>query len=155
MIIPYSVVQKIDDWKITGKKIVFTNGCFDILHAGHIDYLREASQLGDVLVVGLNSDASIRRLKGDSRPINSENDRKKVLEAISFVDEVIIFNEDTPLNLINAIRPDVLVKGGDWPVDEIVGSTEVIAYGGSVRSLGFTEGISTSTIIEKILSKYR
>lgn len=153
MIIPDSVVEKIQDWKITGKKIVFTNGCFDILHAGHIDYLREASRLGDVLVVGLNSDASVRRLKGDSRPINSENDRKKVLEAISFVNEVIIFEEDTPLNLIKAIMPDVLVKGGDWPVNEIVGGAEVIAYGGSVKSLSFTEGISTSTIIEKIISK--
>ncbi|MCR5099237.1 MAG: D-glycero-beta-D-manno-heptose 1-phosphate adenylyltransferase, partial [Lachnospiraceae bacterium] len=132
------------------KKVVFTNGCFDILHAGHIDYLKKARALGDRLIVGLNSDASVKRLKGDQRPINTLMDRKLVLEALSFVDEVIPFEEDTPLELIKKVRPDVLVKGGDYDPDEIVGAAEVRSWGGTVMTLPFVEGKSTTAIIEKL-----
>jgi rfaE bifunctional protein nucleotidyltransferase chain/domain len=134
-------------------KVVFTNGCFDILHRGHVSYLNEAKSLGDKLIIGLNSDASVKRLKGDSRPINSESDRKFVLENLKAVDEVFIFEEDTPLELIKKIMPDVLVKGGDWSVDQIVGSKEVLQNGGEVKSLKFIEGKSTTGIIEKISSQ--
>lgn len=132
------------------KKIVFTNGCFDILHRGHVHYLREARRLGDALVVGLNSDASVKRLKGTSRPINSEQDRKFVLENLKCVDHVVLFTEDTPLELIRALRPQVLVKGGDWKIDQIVGANEVIAAGGEVYSLSFVDGYSTTDTIKKI-----
>lgn len=132
------------------KKVVFTNGCFDILHPGHVAYLFEAKSLGDVLVVGLNSDASVKRLKGPSRPINDENSRKYVLESLKPVDFVEIFDEDTPLTLIKKIMPDVLVKGGDWKPEQIVGSKEVLENGGTVRSLKFIDGHSTTNIIEKI-----
>lgn len=132
------------------KKIVFTNGCFDILHKGHVAYLNEAKSLGDLLVLGLNSDASVKRLKGSERPINSEMDRKFVLENLKAVDFVEIFTEDTPYNLINKIQPDILVKGGDWPVEKIVGHDIVFAKGGNVYSLNFVDGYSTTRIIEKI-----
>lgn len=135
-----------------GKKIVFTNGCFDILHRGHLLYLKEARSLGDLLFVGLNSDQSIKRLKGESRPINSELDRKLMLESLRFVDCVEIFEEDTPLELIIEVSPDVLVKGGDWRPSDIVGSEFVLSKGGEVRSLSFVEGHSTTSIIEKIKS---
>lgn len=134
------------------RKIVFTNGCFDILHKGHISYLREAKKHGDFLIIGLNSDASVKRLKGDSRPINNEYDRKFVLENIKGVDFVEIFTEDTPLNLILKIKPSVLVKGGDWSIDDIVGGREVLSWGGEVKSLGFVEGYSTTKTIEKMNS---
>lgn len=133
-----------------GKKIVFTNGCFDILHRGHVTYLAEAKKLGDLLVMGVNSDASVKRLKGPERPINNEEDRKYVLSQLKSVDFVEIFEEDTPLNLINKISPDVLVKGGDWKIDQIVGGKEVIAKGGEVFSLNFVNGYSTTSIIQKI-----
>jgi D-glycero-beta-D-manno-heptose 1-phosphate adenylyltransferase len=133
-----------------GKKIVFTNGCFDILHRGHVSYLNEAKNLGDLLVIGLNSDASVRRLKGSERPINKEHDRLYVLEALKSVDKVEIFEEDTPLNLIKLLRPMVLVKGGDWSLDQIVGAKEVISWGGEVLSLSFVDGYSTTGIIKKI-----
>ncbi|MCD4795724.1 MAG: D-glycero-beta-D-manno-heptose 1-phosphate adenylyltransferase [Candidatus Cloacimonetes bacterium] len=136
--------------KQKGKKIVFTNGCFDILHAGHIKYLQEAKELGDILIIGLNSDDSIKRLKGKERPINSQTDRAVVLGGLSSVDYVVIFQEDTPLNLIKHIKPDILVKGGDWKVEEIVGSDIVLSYNGQVKSLSFIEQISTSLIIKKI-----
>lgn len=132
------------------KKIVFTNGCFDIIHKGHVAYLNEAKALGDLLVLGLNSDASVKRLKGSERPINSEMDRKFVLENLKAVDFVEIFTEDTPYNLINKIQPDILVKGGDWPVEKIVGHDIVFAKGGNVYSLNFVDGYSTTRIIEKI-----
>lgn len=132
------------------KKIVFTNGCFDILHRGHVTYLAEARKLGDLLVIGLNSDASVKRLKGPERPINNEEDRKYVLSQLKSVDFVEIFTEDTPLNLILEVKPKVLVKGGDWKIDQIVGGKEVIANGGDVFSLNFVDGYSTTSIINKI-----
>ncbi len=133
-----------------GKKIVFTNGCFDILHRGHVAYLNEAKSLGDVLVIGLNSDSSVKRLKGPERPVNSELDRKFVLENLKAVDHVAIFGEDTPLNLIKEVSPDVLVKGGDWRPEQIVGSEYVLSKGGKVLSLNFIDGFSTTNIINKI-----
>ena len=132
------------------KKIVFTNGCFDILHKGHVAYLNEAKALGDILVLGLNSDASVKRLKGSERPINQENDRKFVLENLKAVDFVEIFTEDTPYELVKKIQPDILVKGGDWPVEKIVGHDIVFAKGGQVFSLNFVDGYSTTQIIQKI-----
>ena len=134
-------------------KTVFTNGCFDILHVGHIRYLAEARALGNKLVVGINSDDSVKRLKGESRPINSQLNRREMLLALRCVDEVVIFEEDTPLNLIKKVNPDILVKGGDWSVENIVGSDFVIGNGGKVLSLPFHEGNSTTGIIEKILTK--
>jgi rfaE bifunctional protein nucleotidyltransferase chain/domain len=133
------------------KKIVFTNGCFDILHKGHVSYLAEAKECGQLLVVGLNSDQSVKRLgKGEDRPINSEQDRKFVLENLRSVDFVEIFSEDTPLELIKIIKPSILVKGGDWKIHEIVGSTEVLSWGGEVFSLSFVKGYSTTNTISKI-----
>lgn len=132
------------------KRIVFTNGCFDILHRGHVTYLSEARKLGDLLVVGLNADASVKRLKGPERPINNETDRQYVLSQLKAVDFVEIFTEDTPLNLINKVKPKILVKGGDWKIDQIVGAKEVIANGGDVFSLNFVDGYSTTNLINKI-----
>lgn len=137
--------------KRAGKKIVFTNGCFDILHLGHVRYLEKAKSLGDVLVVGLNSDASVRSLKGPGRPINPAEDRAAVLGALKAVDYVTIFSEPTPLKLIQAVRPDFLVKGGDWKPKDIVGSSVVESYGGKVRSLKFVEGKSTSKVLSAIV----
>lgn len=139
--------------KNKGKKIVFTNGCFDILHSGHVLYLNEAKKQGDVLFLGLNSDNSVRRLKGENRPINKEEDRKYVLENLKAVDFVEIFEEDTPYNLINEVQPDVLVKGGDWAVESIVGHDIVLAKGGEVKSLIFKDGYSTSGIIKSVQGK--
>lgn len=132
------------------KKIVFTNGCFDLLHVGHIRYLQEAKQQGDVLVVGLNSDASVRALKGPSRPIQNENDRAEIMAALGCVDYVALFTEDVPERLIQVVRPDILVKGGDWKVDQISGGVFVQGYGGEVRSLSFVEGKSTTNIVKKM-----
>jgi len=132
------------------KKIVFTNGCFDIVHVGHVQMLIEAKKQGDYLIVGLNSDASVKRLKGNSRPINRELDRKFLLENLKPVDEVVIFEEDTPLELIKKIKPNVLVKGGDWSIDQIVGADFVLENGGEVKSLIFKDGYSTTKIIEKV-----
>lgn len=132
------------------KRIVFTNGCFDILHRGHVTYLTEARKLGDLLVIGLNSDASVKRLKGPERPINKEEDRQYVLSQLKAVDFVEIFTEDTPLNLILKVQPKILVKGGDWKIDQIVGAKEVLANGGDVFSLNFVDGYSTTSIIHKI-----
>ena len=134
----------------SARKIVFTNGCFDIIHAGHVTYLAQAKALGDVLILGLNSDASVKRLKGDNRPINNEQDRALVLAALSSVDYVLIFEEDTPLELIKLVQPDILVKGGDWQPSEIVGSDLVLARGGKVLSLKFVEGLSTTGILQKL-----
>ncbi|HVM98555.1 MAG TPA: D-glycero-beta-D-manno-heptose 1-phosphate adenylyltransferase [Candidatus Acidoferrales bacterium] len=133
-----------------GKRIVFTNGCFDLIHPGHIRYLRAAKRLGDKLVVGLNSDASVQRLKGPSRPLVSQRDRAEVVAALEMVDYVTVFNEDTPLTLIKAVQPDVLVKGGDWTPDRIVGADVVKARGGKVRSLKFARGYSTTRLVEQI-----
>ncbi len=135
------------------QKIVFTNGCFDVLHFGHVHYLLEAKKLGDILVVGLNSDDSVRRLKGPSRPINGEKERAFVLASLSFVDYVVLFEEDTPENLIKAVRPDVLVKGGDYTLDQIVGADYMRQNGGIVTTIPFVEGYSSSRIIEQLKTK--
>jgi D-beta-D-heptose 7-phosphate kinase/D-beta-D-heptose 1-phosphate adenosyltransferase len=131
------------------KKVVFTNGCFDLLHVGHVRYLQEAKSCGDILVVGVNSDLSVQQLKGPTRPIQSEQDRAEILAALDAVDVTVIFSEDTPAKLIEALRPDVLVKGGDWSPDQIVGGPFVLSYGGQVKSLQFVEGRSTTKLIEK------
>lgn len=134
---------------LRNQKIVFTNGCFDLLHVGHVRYLQEARAQGNLLVVGVNSDASVKRLKGPSRPIQIENDRAEILAALACVDFVVIFDEDTPAQLIETVRPDVLVKGGDWRPDQIVGGPFVLSYGGQVKSLQFVDGKSTTKLIEK------
>ena len=146
-----SAVRMVNVWRLKSDRIVFTNGCFDILHRGHVEYLEEAAALGDRLVVGLNSDASVRRLgKGLDRPINDQDSRATVLGALRCVDAVVLFDEDTPLDLITAIRPDVLVKGGDWKVTEMVGGQFVQSYGGEVRSLKLVDGFSTTGLVERI-----
>lgn len=132
------------------EKIVFTNGCFDILHVGHVDYLQKAAKLGDLLVIGLNSDASVRRLKGASRPINNQNDRAEVLSALGCVDYVAIFDEDTPLNLIKTLAPNVLVKGDDYKPEEVVGKAEVETRGGKLVLLPFVEGKSTTSVLNSL-----
>ncbi len=132
------------------KKIVFTNGCFDVLHAGHVRYLNDARSLGDILIVGVNSDRSVRRLKGKERPINDLENRLTVLSALVMIDYLVVFEEDTPYNLIKHIKPAVLVKGGDWEVADIVGSDVVLAAGGEVKSLPFYAGNSSSLIIERL-----
>lgn len=136
--------------KHSGTKIVFTNGCFDLLHIGHISYLTKAKSLGDILIIGLNSDNSVKKLKGKSRPITLQRERAIVLSALEVVDFIIIFNELTPLKLIKAIKPDVLVKGGDWKKENIVGAAFVESYGGSVKSLAYLKGSSTKNLIKKI-----
>ena len=133
-----------------GKTIVFTNGCFDIIHAGHVTYLENAKVLGDVLVVGLNTDDSVRRLKGSGRPVNNEQDRALVLDSLRFVDYVTLFNEDTPYELIQEIKPDILVKGGDYTPETIVGADIVMQYGGKVVVIPLVKGKSTSGLIEKL-----
>ena len=133
------------------RKVVFTNGCFDLLHVGHIRYLKEAKACGDLLVVGLNSDDSVKRLKGETRPVQCEEDRAEILSSLEAVDYVTIFSEDTPKQLIEEVAPDVLVKGGDWSIDKIVGSDFVLARGGEVKSLSFVQGRSTSSIIDQVI----
>ena len=140
--------------KTEGKKVVFTNGCFDILHAGHVSYLREARTLGDALIIGLNSDSSVRRIKGKKRPINPENERAEVLGALGFVDFVVIFEDSTPLKTIETILPDVLVKGADWGEGEIVGGEVVEKNGGEVVRIPLKEGASTTNIVERILERF-
>ncbi len=136
------------------KKVVFTNGCFDLIHAGHVDYLQKAKALGDLLVVGMNSDSSVRRIKGEKRPILSQELRMAVLDSLKPVDYVVLFEEDTPLRLIEAIKPDILVKGGDWSLEKIVGREFVESYGGKVVTIPFEYDISTTKIVERILSLY-
>lgn len=138
-----------------GKTIVFTNGCFDIIHTGHTRYLNQAKAYGDILVIGLNSDSSVRGIKGDKRPINGQEERAETLAALACVDFVTIFDEPDPHKLIAKLQPDVLVKGGDWPVEKIIGGDIVQARGGRVISVPYIEGNSTTGIIEKILQKYR
>jgi rfaE bifunctional protein nucleotidyltransferase chain/domain len=140
----------ISSLKSQNKKIVFTNGVFDIIHRGHAAYLNEAKKLGDVLIVGLNSDLSVKRIKGSARPVNNENDRAYVLVNLKPVDYVAIFEEDTPYNLIKSVVPDVLVKGGDWKPEDIVGSDIVIKSGGKVLSLNYVDNYSTTGILKKI-----
>lgn len=133
-----------------GKRIVFTNGCFDILHVGHVDYLARARRMGDVLIVGLNSDSSVRKIKGPGRPVNRERDRATVLSALSAVDYISIFSEPTPEKLIKKVKPSVLVKGGDWKIKDIVGGDFVRSYGGRVRNIPFVKGYSTTSLIKKM-----
>ena len=136
--------------KPEGRKVVFTNGCFDILHRGHAIYLAQARELGDLLVVGLNTDASVRRLKGPSRPVNNEGDRAFLIASLACVDFVIPFDEDTPAELIRRVQPDVLVKGGDYTLDNIVGADFVLQNGGTVTTIPFVDGYSTSLTLQKI-----
>jgi D-beta-D-heptose 7-phosphate kinase/D-beta-D-heptose 1-phosphate adenosyltransferase len=140
--------------KARGKRVVFTNGCFDLLHAGHVKYLQKARSLGDLLVLGLNSDASVRRLKGKLRPLIGEDERAHILAALDCIDYVAIFDEDTPLGLITALKPDILAKGGDYTVEGVVGKDVVEAYGGRVELVSFVDGKSTTSIIERILERY-
>jgi D-beta-D-heptose 7-phosphate kinase/D-beta-D-heptose 1-phosphate adenosyltransferase len=142
--------RRIAQWRVLNKTIAFTNGCFDILHAGHIASLTEAAKHGDYLVVGLNSDSSVRGLKGDNRPINDENSRALVMASLFMVDAVIIFSEPTPLELIKAIQPDALVKGGDYKIEDIAGAKEVIKWGGQVIINPIIKGFSTTSIIHKL-----
>ncbi len=145
---PNDLIQKLTAER-EQKKVVFTNGCFDLLHVGHVRYLKEAKRLGDILVVALNTDASVKRLKGPERPVQLENDRAEILAALECVDYTCLFDEDTPEKIIKALRPDVLVKGGDWKVEQIVGHDFVQSYGGQVLSLPFIQGRSTTTLIQK------
>lgn len=137
-------------WRLLDKKIVFTNGCFDILHLGHIDYLAKAANLGDKLIIGLNSDESTSGIKGPSRPITNETSRSLILASLSFVDAVVLFDEETPLELIKIVNPDTLVKGADYSIDQIVGSDFVIRNGGKVQTLHYLPGYSTTLIEQKI-----
>jgi D-beta-D-heptose 7-phosphate kinase/D-beta-D-heptose 1-phosphate adenosyltransferase len=143
-------LQQIQQWRAENKCIVFTNGCFDLLHPGHIDYLAKARALGDVLIIGLNDDDSIHRLKGPSRPINPLADRAIMLAALKSVDLVVPFSEDTPLKLISALMPDILVKGGDYESDDIVGAREVREGGGKVIVMPFKDGHSTTSLIKRL-----
>lgn len=160
MIIPGSVMSakrlasELADLQKKGKKIVFTNGCFDLLHPGHVSYLAAARALGDLLVVGVNSDASVRRLKGEKRPIMPEAARSQLLVALSSVDYVTIFAEDDPYQLISLLQPDILVKGGDWDTSSIVGRDIVEAKGGEIYSLPFIDEYSTTSIVEEIIRRY-
>jgi rfaE bifunctional protein nucleotidyltransferase chain/domain len=144
--------RRLAQWRVKSDRIVFTNGCFDILHVGHLHTLKESIQLGDKLIVGLNSDASVSRLKGKERPIVNQLDRSEMLAALEMVDAVIIFEDDTPEELIQMIKPDVLCKGGDWSIENIVGGDFVQSYGGQVVSIPFVQGYSSSSLINKIKS---
>jgi len=139
--------------KRRNKKVVFTNGCFDLLHRGHVEYLKKAASLGDILVLGLNSDSSVRGLKGEGRPVTSQGDRANVLASLEFVDYVIIFKEGTPLNLIKELKPDILVKGADWDKNKIIGKTQVESYGGRVEVVHYLKGYSTTDLLKKIAGK--
>ena len=142
------LAEKLNLWRKEGKTIVFSNGCFDILHRGHVEYLSKAADLGDILVIGLNTDASVKRLKGPSRPVNDEKARAVVLAALEFVDAVIFFEEDTPYDLIKFVQPDVLVKGKDYKAEDIVGYDIVTNKGGKVETIELVEGFSTTNILK-------
>jgi D-beta-D-heptose 7-phosphate kinase/D-beta-D-heptose 1-phosphate adenosyltransferase len=146
--------NKLEELRNKGKKIAFTNGCFDILHVGHVRYLREAKKTADVLVLALNSDSSVRSLKGEEKPLIPENERAEILAALEFIDFVTIFEELTPLELINYLKPDILIKGGDWPEEKVVGREEVKKWGGRVAIIPEVEGKSTTNIVEKIKKLY-
>jgi rfaE bifunctional protein nucleotidyltransferase chain/domain len=145
-----AIQRHCNQWRTLGKKIVFTNGCFDILHHGHLDLLAKAADQGNVLIVGVNSDASVKRLKGDERPVNHEQDRLFQLASLLCIDAVVLFDEDTPQRLIELVQPDVLVKGGDYTIDTIVGAQQVLAAGGRVEVVPFVDGYSTSALISRI-----
>jgi len=144
------LTTQVEQWKATGNKVVFTNGCFDIIHRGHIEVLARTANLGDKLIIGLNSDQSIQKLKGKDRPIVDEQSRAILLAALSFVDAIVLFSEDTPLKLIGALLPDVLAKGGDYEIETIVGHEIVQQNGGKVKLVPFLDGFSSTTIIDKI-----
>jgi rfaE bifunctional protein nucleotidyltransferase chain/domain len=148
-----SLPAVLEQWRANGDRIVFTNGCFDLLHFGHLHYLADARDLGERLIVGMNNGASVSRLKGPHRPINDELTRTHLMAALEVVDAVILFEEDTPYELIRLVQPDILVKGGDWTPDQIVGSDIVLARGGQVLSLPFITGYSTTNIEQKILGR--
>ena len=140
-------------WKFKDKKIVFTNGCFDIIHRGHIEYLAKAASCGDILIIGLNTDESVKRLKGETRPLQDEFSRAMILASLFFVNNVVLFNEDTPYELIKFVQPDILIKGSDYKPEDIVGYDIVTAKGGEVITIDFIEGYSTTNIITKIMNK--
>lgn len=144
--------HQLNIWRFTRQKIVFTNGCFDLLHLGHIDYLAKSADLGTKLIIGLNSDLSTSNLKGPGRPITNQQSRSAILASLFFVDAVIIFDEETPLNLINTIKPDILVKGSDYQISQIVGADIVLANGGDVKTIDYLPGYSTTYIENKIKS---
>ncbi|GAA4087961.1 D-glycero-beta-D-manno-heptose 1-phosphate adenylyltransferase [Mucilaginibacter panaciglaebae] len=148
-----TIKSKVDFWRSEGDKVVFTNGVFDLLHIGHITYMAKAANLGDRLVVGLNADSSVKRIKGESRPINDQANRSALLAALFFVDAVVIFEEDTPANLIGTLLPDILVKGADYTIDNIVGAKEVLDNGGEVKTIDLVEGYSSTSIIQRIQSQ--
>jgi rfaE bifunctional protein nucleotidyltransferase chain/domain len=148
------LVKKIEYLKVARRVIVFTNGCFDIIHPGHVTYLEKAKKLGDILVLGVNSDVSVKKIKGNNRPILNESERTIILSRLEMVDFVCLFNDDTPYRLIAAIKPDVLVKGGDWAVNNIVGKDIVEKHGGKVVNIPYIEGSSTTNIIERIIKSY-
>lgn len=145
-------VQRVNRLRTEGKRIVFTNGCFDLLHLGHVDYLEKARNLGDFLVVGVNTDASVSSLKGPSRPVSPEISRTRVLASLAFVDLVVLFGEATPLKLIESLRPDILTKGNDYTIETIVGADFVIRQGGSIETIPLVEGFSTSNFVKRIMS---
>jgi rfaE bifunctional protein nucleotidyltransferase chain/domain len=147
---PEEIIRKTEEWRNSGETIIFTNGCFDILHAGHIDYLARAASLGTKLIIALNSDQSVSKLKGPARPLQKENDRAFVLSALDFVSAVVLFSEDTPEKLIRTINPDILVKGADYSVEQVAGSEFIIQNGGSVVLLPILKGRSTSKVIERM-----
>jgi len=142
--------KKVAEWKSKGEKVVFTNGCFDLIHLGHVDYLEKARSLGDKLVLGLNTDDSVSRFKGPERPLQDEHSRARVLAGFQFIDLVVFFNEDTPLNLITELQPNILVKGSDYLAENIVGADVVKKGGGEVKTIDFVPGYSTTRIVEKI-----
>jgi D-beta-D-heptose 7-phosphate kinase/D-beta-D-heptose 1-phosphate adenosyltransferase len=147
--------EKVAGLKKQNKKVVFTNGCFDLVHAGHVRYLTEARNLGDILVVAVNSDASVRKLKGEKRPIVSEAQRLEVLSGFWFIDYLILFSGNTPKNLITTLTPDILVKGGDWALDQIVGRDHVEAHGGKVVRIKLVKNTSTSSLIDRVLERFQ
>ncbi|MFD0764164.1 D-glycero-beta-D-manno-heptose 1-phosphate adenylyltransferase [Mucilaginibacter lutimaris] len=149
------LTANIAGWKSDGKKVVFTNGVFDLLHLGHITYLSKAAELGDKLIIGLNTDASVKRLKGESRPVNDQNNRAALLAALFFVDAVILFEEDTPRELITKLMPDVLIKGADYTVENIAGAKEVLANGGEVKTITLVDGYSSTSIINRIKAQVK
>ncbi len=149
-----AAIKTVRQWQQQGLEVVFTNGCFDLVHYGHASYLAEARSLGDKLIVALNSDASVQKYKGKHRPIANQQSRTHIMASFEFVDLVVVFDEDTPYEILQQLQPDVLVKGGDWKIQEIVGSDIVLEKGGDVRSLRFEEGFSTTLLEQKIISEY-
>ena len=147
------ILNIINDFKKQGKTTVFTNGCFDILHIGHVRYLKESARQGDILIIGLNSDSSVKRLKGETRPINNESDRAELLSELNFVDYIVIFEEDSPVNLLDEIKPDIYTKGADYTVETLPEAKTVIKNGGKIEFINLVEGKSTTNVIKKIENK--